>query len=255
MSRLLSKSKMSDIKSLSMKKFRDRDRLFVIEGNKIVDELINVGRMPEMLIGTEENLARFDVDDSIKYIADEAQMAKLTNFKTPPPVIAVVSMIDKDLCIEDMKDSLTMAIDNVQDPGNLGTIIRICDWFGIKNIVCSIGSADVYNPKTIQATMGAFLRVNVFYADLPKFVTDYKAVTGLDSFGTFLNGENIYNCELPSGALIVMGSEGRGISDEVEKTITKRLFIPPINSSHVESLNLSVATAITCNEFRRNLLK
>lgn len=251
----LSKAKASIINSLSVKKYRDLNGMFVIEGFKIIDEAIRAGMDLRMLVGLPESLVRFDVPDSLKYETDEKTMDKMSNFKTASTIMAAVAIPQRKLCAADLGNSLTMAIDTVQDPGNFGTIIRICDWFGIKNIVCSKGSTDLYNPKTIQATMGAFMRVNVFYEDLPKFIAEYRASTGLDCFGTFLGGDNIYACDLPQNGLIVMGNEGNGISAEVEAVVSRKLFIPPFCDDHVESLNISMAAAIVCNEFRRSSLK
>jgi TrmH family RNA methyltransferase len=146
---------------------------------------------------------------------------------------------------------LCLALDNVQDPGNMGTIVRIADWFGIENIFCSVGTADIYNPKTIQATMGAIGRIKVHYVNLPEFLESIKEKAPL--YGTFLDGENIYSKELKGNGLIIMGNEGNGISKECSRNITERLFIPnyPSGRETSESLNVSVATAIICSEFRR----
>ena len=147
---------------------------------------------------------------------------------------------------------LCLALDNVQDPGNLGTIIRIADWFGIENIFCSTGTADIYNPKTIQATMGAIGRVRVHYVDLPEMLASLKGKAPI--YGTFLDGEVVYTKKLEKHGVIVMGNEGNGIGDECSRHITERLLIPsyPEGRATSESLNVSVATAIICNEFRRN---
>jgi TrmH family RNA methyltransferase len=146
---------------------------------------------------------------------------------------------------------LCLALDNVQDPGNLGTIIRIADWFGIEDIFCSVGTADIYNPKTIQATMGAIARVKVHYVDLPSFIASLKGKAPI--YGTFLDGDNIYSKNLESNGLIIMGNEGNGIGKECSEYVTERLFIPnyPVGRATSESLNVSVATAIICSEFRR----
>ena len=251
MNQQLSKAKASILNSLSIKKYREQHGMFLVEGFKIIDEVLNAGMGIKMLIGLPESLDKVPIDSSLKFETDERTMEKLSNFNTASSIMAAVEIPQRQLHIEDLSDSLTMAIDTVQDPGNFGTIIRICDWFGIKNIVCSKGSTDLYNPKVIQATMGAFLRVNIFYTDLPKFIADYRKQTGLDCFGTFLEGDNIYGCSLPQNGLIVMGNEGNGISREVEAEITRKLFIPPFCDKHVESLNISMAAAIVCNEFRR----
>ncbi len=254
MNQQLSKAKASILKSLSLKKFRDQHEMFVVEGFKIIGEVVNAGMEIKMLVGLPESLEKISVDSSLKYETDERIMEKLSNFRTASTIMAAVGLPHKGLDISKLSDSLTMAIDTVQDPGNFGTIIRICDWFGIRNIICSNGSTDLYNPKVIQATMGAFLRVNIFYTDLPQFITKYCQQTGLDCFGTFLEGENIYGCSLPQNGLIVMGNEGNGISRDVEAKITRKLFIPPFCDNHVESLNISMAAAIVCNEFRRGLI-
>ena len=251
MNQQLSKAKASILSSLSIKKYREEHRLFLVEGFKIIEEVLKTGMEIRMLVGLPESLEKIDIDSSLKFETDQRTMEKLSNFNTASAIMAAVAIPRKELNISDLSDSLTMAIDTVQDPGNFGTIIRICDWFGIRNIVCSNGSTDLYNPKVVQSTMGAFTRVNIFYADLPQFIADYRQQTGLDCFGTFLEGDNIYAQTLPQNGLIVMGNEGKGISPEVEAKITRKLFIPPFHDNHVESLNISMAAAIVCNEFRR----
>lgn len=251
MNQQLSKAKASILSSLSVKKYREQHGMFLVEGFKIIEEVIKAGMEIKMLVGLPESLEKIDIDSNLKFETDQRTMEKLSNFNTASSIMAAVEIPQRQLRIEDLSDSLTLAIDTVQDPGNFGTIIRICDWFGIRNIVCSNGSTDLYNPKVIQATMGAFLRVNIFYTDLPQFIVDYRQQTGLDCFGTFLEGDNIYGCSLPQNGLIVMGNEGNGISREVEAEITRKLFIPPFCDKHVESLNISMAAAIVCNEFRR----
>jgi len=251
----LSKAKASILNSLSVKKYREQHGMFLVEGFKIVGEVLNAGMEIKMLVGLSESLEKIDIDNILKYEADKRTMEKLSNFNTASSIMAAVKIPQRQLNVENLSDSLTMAIDTVQDPGNFGTIIRICDWFGIRNIICSKGSTDLYNPKVVQATMGAFTRVNIFYEDLPLFLANYRKVTGLDCFGTFLEGDNIYAQNLPANGLIVMGNEGNGISREVEAEVTRKLFIPPFHDNHVESLNISMAAAIVCNEFRRRSMK
>jgi TrmH family RNA methyltransferase len=153
---------------------------------------------------------------------------------------------------EVLKDSLCLALDDVQDPGNLGTIVRLADWFGIEDIFCSQGTADVYNPKTIQATMGAIARVRVHYCDLVSLIGSLKDIP---VYGTFLDGDNMYNKSLSANGLIVMGNEGKGVSPEVGSLINERLYIPnyPTGRTTSESLNVAIATAIVCSEFRRRI--
>ena len=169
----------------------------------------------------------------------------------PQQVIALFRLPAADCNLDALTSQLTLVLDRVQDPGNLGTIVRIADWFGIRNIVCSCDTVDVFNPKTVQATMGALARVRVTYTDLVPFLKSLP--DGFPVYGTFLEGDNIYQLDLPQKAIIVMGNEGNGISEEVERLVNSKLFIPsfPPNEPTSESLNVAVATAITCAEFRR----
>ncbi|MDR0873844.1 MAG: RNA methyltransferase [Prevotellaceae bacterium] len=256
---MLSKAKIKLINSLSHKKYRDESGLFVAEGVKTVRELLQYFPC-EMLFATKEVTEIRDVTE----VTDD-ELRKISFLKTPQGVLAVFRKCDMRYEICDSRTShiahrtshiahrntLSLALDCIQDPGNLGTILRIADWFGIKDIFCSADCADVFNPKTVQATMGALGRVRVHYADLAELIRN----TDLPVFGTFLGGENIYRKQLPAHGLIVMGSEGNGISPEVEKLIGNRLFIPPypIGAETSESLNVAVATAIVCAEFRRGI--
>ena len=248
----LSKAKISLIKSLSIKKFRLQHSLFIAEGEKIVDELIESDFSIKYIIHTDKwsnNIPLRNVE-IIKVTYFEIE--RITNLKTSPNVIAIVDIPKNNINITSLKHKLTLAIDDIQDPGNLGTLIRICDWFGIENIICSQNSVDLYNPKVIQATMGSFLRVNVHYVDLPKFIYEYKNITKNMCYGTFLDGENLYRCEKREHSLIIFGNESKGISKEIESIVDKKLFIPPFNvTQHSESLNISIAGAIVCSEFRR----
>jgi TrmH family RNA methyltransferase len=250
----LSKAKISFIKALSVKKYRQQHQLFTVEGSKIVNELMKSELIIKYIIVTEEQSYNFQITGTEIIIADKEGIKKISNQKTPPSVIAVVEIPDYKIDILSLKDKLTIAIDDIQDPGNMGTIMRICDWFGIENIICSKNSVDIYNPKVIQATMGAFLRVKVFYRDLQNFIPEYKKITGNICHGTFLDGENIYGITEKNNGLIIFGNEGQGISAEIENHIDKKIFIPPFfkDKEHAESLNISIATAIVCSEFRRD---
>jgi TrmH family RNA methyltransferase len=169
-------------------------------------------------------------------------------------VLGVFKKIQTEYCIESISKQISLALDEIQDPGNLGTIVRIADWFGIKDIFCSINSCDAYNPKTVQATMGAIGRVKIHYIDLLSFIQ--KANKHMPVFGTFLNGTNIYTEKLSPNGIIVMGNEGNGISHEIEQLIDNKLFIPnfPLGEKTSESLNVATATAIICSEFRRRMI-
>lgn len=180
-------------------------------------------------------------------------MAKMSQFSNPSDVIAVYEMPKKEIDEKEVRDGLNIVLDNVQDPGNLGTIIRLADWYGIKNIFASIGTVDVYNHKVVQATMGAISRVKVHYCDVPNLLEEYN---DLPVWGTFLDGDNIYQSALDNKGFVVFGNEGQGIGQKVAKLVTKRLLIPSWNSGETsESLNVGVATAVVISEFRRSVLK
>jgi TrmH family RNA methyltransferase len=251
----LSRAKISLISSLSLKKFRDEHNLFIAEGHKIVDEVLNSGLKIKYLIYNSDKNTDIKLGDFEVYFTPETTFKKISSLKTAPSVLAVVEIPECKFQIKNFEGKLTMAADSIQDPGNLGTLIRICDWFGIENLVCSHNSADLYNPKVIQATMGAFLRVKVHYVNLIEFVPQYILQTKLPCYGTFLDGENIYKSELSSSGLFVLGNEGKGISAEVESLLNRRLFIPPFSQSqqHAESLNIASAASVICSEFRRRL--
>ena len=249
---MLSRNDIKLIKSLEHKKFRQKNNLFVAEGPKLVGELLGKFSGP-MVFATnqwmEDNKA-IPARRIETVTPDELKRASL--LKTPQDVIALFEIPRTETSIESAaRDNLVLALDDVQDPGNLGTIIRIADWFGIKDIFCSRGTADVYNPKAVQATMGAIARVRLHYTDLAKEISGLP--TGIPVYGTFLDGETIYDTELTQNGVIVMGNEGNGISAETEKAVTRRIFIPnwPAGAETSESLNVAIATAITCSEFRR----
>jgi TrmH family RNA methyltransferase len=186
----------------------------------------------------------------IEVTQDELTRASLQ--KTPQEVLAVFEQPFYEMNSDVVSQSLCLALDDIQDPGNLGTIIRVADWFGIEHIFCSQGTVDVYNPKTIQATMGALARVKLHYCDLPSFIASLGDVP---VYGTFLDGDNMYEKKLTPHGLVVMGNEGNGVSDEVAKLVNERLYIPnyPPQRETSESLNVAMATGIICAEFRRRM--
>lgn len=246
----LSKNKIKYIHSLELKKNRKEDKVFIAEGPKLVEELLGVFPC-RLLTATSDWITthpNIKANEIIEATPDELSRASL--LKNPQQVLAVFEQPNYTMDSNVIRHSLCLALDDVQDPGNLGTIIRLADWFGIEHIFCSPGTADIYNPKTIQATMGGIARVKVHYTSLPPLL---QSLDNLPIYGTFLDGENIYNEPLASHGLIVMGNEGKGIGDEVAQLINKRLFIPnyPCNRETSESLNVAIATAITCAEFRR----
>ena len=245
----LSKNKIKYIQSLKQKKYRNQHKTFVAEGSKLIFDLIQ--HIPCQLLVVEEgmeNMAKTKAEETI--ITTRAEIKKASHLATPPDAIAVFYQTTHNYSQTDLTHKLSLILDEIQDPGNLGTIIRIADWFGIENIFCSHDTADVYNTKTVQATMGALSRVNIHYINIVDLVAKYSS---FPIYGTFLDGENIYTEPLQSEGFIVMGNEGKGICPEVEKLITHRLYIPNFstNSSTSESLNVAVATAVVCSEFRR----
>ncbi|MDD2476335.1 MAG: RNA methyltransferase [Dysgonamonadaceae bacterium] len=246
----LSKNKISYIQSLKQKKYRSQHNTFVAEGSKLIFDLIPHMRCQLLVLSDEmqENLSVVKAEETI--VATRAEIKKASHLATPPDAIAVFYQIQKDYSGIDYSNKLSLILDEVQDPGNLGTIIRIADWFGIENIFCSNDTADVYNTKTVQATMGALSRVNIHYANIANLIKQYPSSS---IYGTFLNGENIYTEPLVTKGFIVMGNEGNGIRPEIEQLITHRLYIPSFstNSTTSESLNVAVATAVVCSEFRR----
>ena len=186
-------------------------------------------------------------------LAEKEEIAKASLLQSPPSALAVFEKPHHAIDKGRIAKQLTLALDTIQDPGNLGTIIRVADWFGIEDIICSLDTADVYNPKVVQATMGAIARVRVHYLDLENFLRENE---GTPIYGTFLNGEDIYKQDLTPNGIIVMGNEGNGISEKIAKLIRNRLFIPnyPLGRATSESLNVAMATGIIWSEFRRRVL-
>ena len=251
---MLSKALLKRISALENKKQRKESGFFVAEGGKTVVDLISSGLKVDKLIATSEWLQEHVLPKGVEAIeVDNDEMRRASFQQAPQGVMAIFHQPGVDADLTAPCNELCLALDNVQDPGNLGTIIRIADWFGIKNIFCSIGTADVYNPKTIQATMGAIGRVKVHYLDLAAYIKSLQGKAPI--YGTFLDGENIYKKELCNKGLIIMGNEGNGISKECGDMVNERLFIPnyPAGCDTSESLNVSVATAIICSEFRRRI--
>lgn len=247
---MLSKNKIKYIHSLELKKNRKEEKVFVAEGHKLVGDLL--GHFDcKLLIATPNWLK-----DNPKIKADEIievnneELSKASFLKTPQEVLAVFAQPDYPTDISVIRNSLCLALDDVQDPGNLGTIIRLADWFGIEHIFCSMNTVDVYNPKTVQATMGGIARVKLHYCSLTELIGQ---LNDTPVYGTFLNGNNIYKEQLSQNGLIIMGNEGNGVSQEVEGLINKRLYVPnyPQERETSESLNVAIATAVVCAEFRR----
>jgi len=238
---MLSKNQIKFITSLHQKKYRDEHKLFIAEGLKTVMELIDSSLLLHELFTTEPLNC-----NAKQTIISENELKKISTLKTPNKVLAVFR-IPESKPIE--SNGLILALDDVRDPGNLGTIIRLCDWFGIKDLLCSKTSADCFNPKVIQSTMGSIVRVNISYVDLIGFLGKTK----LPKFGTFMDGQNVYNIKLPIAGILIMGNEANGISKEIENLVDSRIAIPRFgNLQQTESLNVATATAIFLSEFKRN---
>lgn len=234
-----------------MRKYRLQEKAFVAEGPKLVGELLPYST-PLYIAATKDWLdANRHLLRAVKEVDEVSQteLERASLLRTPQSVLAVMPIPERRLDISSLQKKLVIALDSVQDPGNLGTILRIADWFGIHEVLCSEGTADVYNPKCVQSCMGALARVKVFYCNLPEVLGQAE----MPVFGTFLDGTDIYKEELSQQGIIVMGNEGNGISQPVAKLVNRRLYVPnyPKGSLTTESLNVAVATGIVCAEFRR----
>ncbi|WP_026475033.1 TrmH family RNA methyltransferase [Alkaliflexus imshenetskii] len=252
---MLSKNQKKLIAAMAQKKQRDVHGLFLAEGDKIVRDLLAAGMTPQLLVATDTWLlpANLVAEHFPMVITSRDELEKVSLQKTPQNVLGLFPQHKHHLKNSAIKNNLTLLLDGVQDPGNLGTIIRLADWFGIGDIVCSTDTADLYNPKVIQSSMGAIARVRVHYTNLSGFIEIYKKETGNPVYGTFLKGDNVYQAKLLNQGLLIMGNEGQGIRDEIGSMVTNRITIPsyPANEPTSESLNVGVATAILCSEFRR----
>ena len=243
------------VSSLAVKKYRDKEHLCVAEGWKCVRDTWRAFNC-RYLIATK---AWYEQQGTAEHypklvLAHKSQMARMSQFTTPSDVMAVYEIPETSYTHDEVRSGLNIVLDNIQDPGNLGTIMRLADWYGIRNIFASKSTVDVYNHKVVQATMGAISRVKVHYCDLDFFLDDYD---DMPVMGTFLDGDNIYGAKLPEGgAFVIFGNEGQGISPKIAAHVTQRLHIPamPRKGEHSESLNVGIAAAITISELRRNHL-
>jgi TrmH family RNA methyltransferase len=248
---MISKAKLKFIRSLEQKKYRRQEGVFVAEGPKVVGDLLAVMPARELFATREWMESRHPHRAETVVEVTEDELRKLSFLQHPQQVLGVFDIPKASVAEGAPGSQLSLALDGVQDPGNLGTIIRLADWFGIDTIYCSLDSADAYNPKVIQATMGSIARVHIIYTDLAVFIDSLPA--GTPVYGTFLDGENIYRQTLQPRGLIVMGNEGKGVSPEIARRVSHRLLIPnyPEGRATADSLNVAIATAIVCSEFRR----
>jgi TrmH family RNA methyltransferase len=240
---MVSKNQIKLISSLQQKKHRFANQLFFAEGVKVIQELVKSNFELEHLYTTKEEFE--EVPNTKKTLISESELKKISALATPNTCLAVFKIPSENKIIG---SGLILALDSIRDPGNLGTILRLCDWFGIQQLVCSKETVDIYNPKVVQATMGSIARVNVNYVDLNAFISNAK----LPVFGTFMDGENIYKTVLPQEGIIIMGNEANGISESLEMLVERRLTIPRFGDlQKTESLNVATATSIILSEFRR----
>lgn len=234
----LSKNKIKWIRSLRQKKNRLAEGLFIIEGEKMVNEIIsNSPEVVRCIISTEQPI----IFNGETYITSHKEMSQISELQTPNKLLAVVE-IPK---IKSINSDFILALDGIQDPGNMGTILRTADWFGIKEIVCSKSTVDIYNPKVVQSSMGSIFRIPVKYVDLE----EYLKTTNLPIYGALLEGDNIYKKTLKRKGILVLGNEGNGISNNIRNLINYPIHIPRFGSS--ESLNVAIATGIILSEFSR----
>jgi TrmH family RNA methyltransferase len=249
---MLSKNVIKIINSLRIKKFRNEAGLFIAEGDRLVEELLASSIRIKAIYHTSA-WGSMKTSDFETITVSTDDMKKISGLASPSNVLALVYIPEFDLSLPELTQSLTIALDEIQDPGNLGTIIRLANWFGIETIICSTDTVDAFSPKVIQSCMGAISKVKVIYCNLPEVIYNLKNKHNLPIYGTFMEGTNIYSEKLSSTGLIVMGNEGNGISPQIERLVTHKIHIPSFasNPATVESLNVAMAAAIVCSEFRR----
>ena len=237
----LSKNHIKLITSLSQKKYRQKHKLFVVEGVKVVQEFLNSSYELDIVFSSDTN---FSSTNKFIKVTDQ-ELKKISSLKNPNKVLAIFKIPNQ---INPITDGLILALDSINDPGNLGTIIRLCDWFGIEQLVCSNETVDCFNPKVVQASMGSLTRVAVSYLDLKKYLQN----ASVPIFVADMDGLDVYKTKLPDSALLVLGNEANGISDEIKQLVTTKITIPRFGAfQQTESLNVATASAILLSEFRR----
>lgn len=252
---MLSTNSIKYIKSLQQKKYRKEFGLFVAEGPRLVNDILESELTVDSVFHTEEWVPNRKFDGIKLEMVSEKEMARISGLTTHSSIIALVKIPNYKSNYENLENSFSLALDDIQDPGNLGTIIRLADWFGIESIFCSLSTADAFSPKVIQSTMGAIARVKIVYTHLNDLLT-YANGKKVHIYGAFLEGESIYTSTLEKNAIVVMGNEGNGISDSVGKLIPNRITIPSFANTGKgsESLNVAMATAVVCSEFKRRFM-
>lgn len=250
---MLSKNTISYIRSLQQKKFREEHGVFVVEGHKSVMEFLHSDWDVEHLYAQESWMREHSpsgITSGISTAVTRAEMERISGLSTPAEVLAVVKQNNTTWNAATGANSWTLALDGIRDPGNLGTIIRIADWFDIPQIVCSADCVELYNPKVVQAAMGSITRVAVSYATFPTFLHHAKS-KNLSIYGADMHGDSVYAQELPAAGVLVIGNEANGIREEQQSALTHRISIPAYKNSGAESLNAAVATGILCAEIKR----
>jgi TrmH family RNA methyltransferase len=256
---MLSKKQQQFVNSLKQKKNREALHLFIAEGTKVVTELLNSSIVVKQLFATSHFLEKKTISAKTECIEIKAsELERISLLTSPNEVLAICETPRYNLVTSQLNSKLTFVLDDIKDPGNLGTIIRIADWFGVEHVICSAETVEAYNPKVVQATMGSIARVKIHKLDLIEFFKTESPTLKIESFGAVLNGENIYSKTLPENGLLVIGNESRGISENLLPYITNKIGIPSFSSfkpanETAESLNAAIATAIICSEFRRRI--
>ena len=240
----ISKNQFKTITGLSQKKYRQKHQLFIAEGVKVVNELLNSSLKVDTIFATDDFKTSIYQDKIV--VISEQELRKISNLKSPNKVLGVFRIPEEK---EFQNNGLTIALDAINDPGNLGTIIRLCDWFGVKQLICSKDTVDCYNAKVVQASMGSLTRISIKYIDLENYLQETK----LPTFIADMDGENVYQSNLPKEAILIMGNEANGVSEEIKKVVTNKISIPRFGEiQETESLNVATATAILLSEFKRS---
>jgi TrmH family RNA methyltransferase len=256
---MLSRQQIKSIVSLQQKKFRKAEKLFIVDGEKLITELLYSDWSIQLICITGQISDELRKLILLKYKGDlytvsPEDMIRMSTQSTPQGVLAVVHQKENKLLMSGLAGELNLLLDDIKDPGNLGTIIRLADWFGIRNVICSMQTAECFNPKVVQASMGSLFRTNIHYTDLEKLLATNPDTIGLPVYGAVLNGSGLYETDLRNDAFLIFGNEAAGISDKLQRYITSGLTIPGAhrkNSRNPDSLNVAIAAAIFCSEFRR----
>jgi RNA methyltransferase, TrmH family len=245
---MISKNQVKLIRSLHVKKFREHEGLFIAEGEKIVNQLLNSDFKIHSFYFTSEWKGKIE-KQNISYEISDGGLKKISLLESPNKILAVAHIPACKIDIHKFTDGLTLMLEDIQDPGNLGTIIRTADWFGIKNIICSKESVDAFNPKVVQSSMGSLFRMNIVYEDLENVLEQVKKELHIPVYGAVTDGKNIFNKNLHSKCILLMGNESKGISESLLNVVDEKITIPKQGKSAAESLNVAIATSILCYEF------